>query len=92
MPFEVEFPAPAASLSAFDIPIAGPSPVKPKRRQQAQGAEQGQTPSKSKGAGKTSALSDIEPPKEPLVLEESEKAAGSLEEPGPGFIAGVEIA
>jgi hypothetical protein len=30
MPFAIEFPAPAAALSAFDIPVAGPSPVKPK--------------------------------------------------------------
>jgi hypothetical protein len=29
VPFEIEFPAPDASLSAFEIPIAGPSPVTP---------------------------------------------------------------
>jgi hypothetical protein len=82
VPFEVEFPAPAASLGAFVIPIAGPSPVKPKGG--------GKTPSKPKGGGKTSSLSDLEP-KEPLVLEESEKkTAGSVEEIGPGFVAGVE--
>jgi len=91
VPFEIEFPAPAASLSAFDIPIAGPSPVKRKGGSK-KGPSKGKTPSKSKGTKKTSALLDLESAKEPLVLEESEKTAGSFEEPGPGFIAGDEIA
>ena len=92
VPFEIEFPAPAASLTAFDIPIAGPSPVKPKGGSKPKPPSKGPAPSKPKGESKTSALSDVEFSHEPLVLEESEKAAGSFEEPGPGFVAGVEIA
>jgi hypothetical protein len=87
VPFEIEFPAPASSVTAFDIPIAGPSPFKPKGGGKPKGASKG-TPSKS-GAGKTSVQSEIEPAKEVLVLEESEKMAGSMDEPG--FIAGVEF-
>ena len=91
VPFEIEFPAPAAALTAFDIPIAGPSPVKPKGGSKPKAPSKGKTPSKSKSASETSALSDLEPSKEPLVLEEtSTKTAGSLEEIGPGFIAGEE--
>jgi hypothetical protein len=91
VPFEIEFPAPAASLAAFDIPIAGPSPVKPKGGSKPKGPSKGKTPSKPKGGGKTSALSDVEP-KEGLVLEETGKTAGSIDEFGPGFFAGVETA
>jgi hypothetical protein len=87
VPFEIEFPAPAASLGAFDIPIVGPSPVKPKGGSKPKGPSKGKTPSKVKDASKTSALSDLEPPKEVLVLEETGKTAAGLEEIGPGLIA-----
>ena len=66
------------------IPIAGPSPLKPKGGSK-KGPSKGKKPSKSKGASKTSALSDLESAQEPLVLDESEKTAGSFEEPEPGF-------
>jgi hypothetical protein len=92
VPFEIEFPAPAAAFSAFDIPIAGPSPVKPKGGSKPKGPSKGKTPSKSKGASKTSAGSDLEPPKELLALEEADEIAGSLEETGPGFMAEDEMA
>jgi len=89
VPFEIEFPAPP--LSAFEIPIAGP--VKPKKGgNKPKGPNKGKMPSKPKGGSKTSALSDLEPPKEILVLEETGKTAGSFDEFGPGFIAEDETA
>jgi hypothetical protein len=90
VPFEIEFPAPAAALSAFDIPIAGP--VKTKGGGSPKGSSKGKTPSKSKGASKTSALSDLEPPKEVFVLEETAATVGNLDEFGPGFMAEDETA
>jgi hypothetical protein len=57
---------------------------------EAQGAEQGGAA--VEGRRQDIALSDFEPFKEPLVLEESEKTAGSIDEFGPGFFAGKEIA
>jgi len=86
VPFEVEFPAPASALSEFDIPIAGQSPVKPKGGTKPKVPGKGKAPSKAKGTGKTSALSDFEPPKEPLALEEVHNAADSLEDAGQDFI------
>jgi hypothetical protein len=91
VPFEIEFPAPAASLGAFDIPIAGPSPVKPKKGGKPKGPSKGKKSSKSTGGGKTSDLLDLEP-KEALVLEETGKTAGSIDAIGPGFFAADETA
>ena len=82
---------PAAAATIQRSAAAAPSPVKPKGGSK-KGPSKGKTPSKSKGAKKTSALSDLEPPKELLVLEETAETVGSLEEPGLGFIAGDEIA